>query len=196
MPDDTDADRKHSIRSIALARRQAQPDKDRLSDTIMQRVVALPEFHRSTAVLFYVDVRSEVRTKCCLANALGSSRRVVIPYCVGDELELFQLTSMDELDRGRFGILEPRSELRRRPGKQIATAAIELVLVPGVAFDRRGGRLGHGRGYYDRLLRQLRADAFKVGVAFDCQFVDSIPVEEHDIAMDCIVTETGIYRTK
>ena len=196
MPDDTDADQKHSLRSIALARRQAQPDKDRLSDAIMQRVMALPEFHRSTAVLFYVDVRSEVRTKRCLATALSSSRCIAIPYCVGEELELFQLASMDELDRGRFGIQEPRSELRQRPEKQIAAETIDFVVVPGVAFDRRGGRLGHGRGYYDRLLRRLRVDAFKVGVAFECQLVDSIPVEAHDITLNCTVTETGIHRTK
>ena len=96
----------------------------------------------------------------------SGDKRVVVPYCVGRRLELFRLTDMDELAEGTFTILEPRPELRERPERRVDVAEVDLVVVPGVAFDARGGRLGHGQGYYDRLLdaRAARDDAGGPGV--------------------------------
>src|SRR6185369_3921607 len=101
------------------AARNAQENKDELSAIICDRFMALPEFQKAKTVMFYVDVRSEVRTRQHFPAALASGKRIVIPYCVDGELELFHLESMDELSVGMYKILEPKAELRAIPAKNI-----------------------------------------------------------------------------
>ncbi len=105
----------------------------------------LPEYQRAKTVMFYVDVRTEVRTRQALPEALASGKRVVIPYCVDGELELFHLESMDELELGMYRILEPKAELRSVAAKRTPVEELELILVPGVAFDRRADGPGTAR---------------------------------------------------
>ena len=183
---------KQRFRQLAFANRQSQQDKDSLSHRILARLTALPEYQQAETAMFYVDVRSEVRTRSSLETALLGGKRIVVPYCAGDELGLFHLEAMDELEIRTFGILEPRDRLRALPEKQVNARELDVILVPGVAFDRRGGRLGHGRGYYDRLLRDARPDTPLVALAFDCQLFPEIPTEEHDVFMDKIITENEI----
>ncbi|MFM8250179.1 MAG: 5-formyltetrahydrofolate cyclo-ligase [Planctomycetota bacterium] len=185
--------RKQQIREQAHAARNAQPDKDSLSQVIVDRFMALPEYDRAQAVLFYVDVRSEVRTRQHFPAALASGKKIVIPYCVDGELELFHLESMDELSLGMYKILEPKEELRSVAAKKVAVEELDLIMVPGVAFDRRGGRSGHGKGYYDKLLEHARPDTPLVALAFECQLFEEVPTAEHDVFMDKVVTEAAVY---
>ena len=127
---------KKDIREKAHAARNAQENKDELSRQIVDRFVGLPEFAKATTVMFYVDVRSEVRTRQQLPEALASGKRIVIPYCVDGELELFHLESMDELSVGMYRILEPKPELRGVASKRVEIEELDLIMVPGVAFDR------------------------------------------------------------
>jgi 5-formyltetrahydrofolate cyclo-ligase len=186
-------ERKTRIREQAHANRNQQPAKDELSRHICEVFMDQPEFAASRTVLFYVDVRSEVRTRHALPDALRSGKRIVVPYCVNNELELFVLSSMEELAVGMYKILEPRAELRQRPEKKIGPADLDLVMVPGVAFDKTGARMGHGFGYYDKLLQHARPDAPLVALAFECQLFPEIPTQAHDIFMDKIITEKAIY---
>lgn len=185
--------RKQQIREQAHAARNAQPDKEALSGQIVDRFMALPEYARARTVLFYVDVRSEVRTRQHFPAALASGKRIVIPYCVDGELELFHLESMEELAIGMYKILEPKPELRTVPEKKVPVAELDLIMVPGVAFDRKGGRSGHGKGYYDKLLEHARPDAPLVALAFECQMFDEVPTAGHDVYMDKVVTEAAVY---
>jgi 5-formyltetrahydrofolate cyclo-ligase len=185
--------RKKQIREQAHANRNQQADKDELSRRICATFMALPEYSAARTVMFYVDVRSEVRTRHSLPEALQSGKRIVVPYCVENELELFHLTSMDELQIGMYRILEPKPELRALPEKKVEVAALDLIMVPGVAFDRRGARMGHGFGYYDRLLEHARPETPLVALAFECQLFDHIPTQAHDVFMDKIITEKTIY---
>ena len=185
---------KSQLRREAEANRQAQPDKDEVSQSICAKLAALAEYAAAETVMGYVDVRSEVRTRPFLAAALGASKRVVVPYCVGDHLGLFLLEKMEELAPGTFGILEPRQELRTLAHKRVEPNRLDLVIVPGVAFDRRGARLGHGRGYYDRLLADVRPDTPLVALAFECQIFPQIPTEPHDVCMDKVITEKAVYQ--
>jgi 5-formyltetrahydrofolate cyclo-ligase len=186
-------ERKQAIREAAHANRRGQGDKDNVSRQIMARVMQMPEYAAASTVMFYVDVRDEARTRNSLADALAGSQKIVVPYCVDGELELFHLEAMDELELGMYRILEPRGELRQLPSKKVDVKTLDLILVPGVAFDRHGGRTGHGKGYYDKLLEHARPDTLLVGIAFECQLFDEIPVQSHDIYMDRVVSEQAVY---
>ena len=187
---DVHAEEKQKIRQLAQARRRTQPDKDQFSRKIVETALSLAEVQAARTLLFYVDVRDEVRTRHALPDALSSDRRIIVPWC-GDagELKLFHLEDLSELEAGRYGILEPRPELCERPGKRLPPGELDAVLVPGVAFDKTGSRLGHGKGYYDRLLNRIRPDCSLIGLAFECQLFETIPMSEHDVRMDLVVTE-------
>ena len=191
-PDELAA-RKQALRERAFELRKSQADKDGLSRQILATFMALPEYTRAKTVLFYVDARSEVRTRADLPVALASGKRVVVPWCNdAGELELFHLCNMSELALGMYKILEPQPALRTLPEKQVPVAELDLVMVPGVGFDARGGRMGHGKGYYDKLLQNARPDCPLVALAFECQVFDEVPVGGHDIFMDKVVTERGV----
>ncbi len=186
-------ERKKSIREQAHANRRAQENKEELSRLICDRFVGLDEYAAARTLLFYIDVRTEVRTRQHLPVALAAGKRVLVPYCVERDLVLFDLRSMDELSVGMYKILEPREDLRRCRRRRVDVAEVDLIMVPGVAFDRRGARMGHGFGYYDKLLEHARRDTPLVALAFECQLFPEIPTQPHDIFMDKIITEQAIY---
>jgi 5-formyltetrahydrofolate cyclo-ligase len=187
-------ERKQRIREQAHANRNKQENKDELSRAIVDRFLALQEYAAARTVMFYIDVRAEVRTRHSLPEALRSGKKIVVPWCNDrGELELFHLTNMDELAVGMYKILEPKPELRQLPDKQVRAEDLDVVMVPGVAFDRRGARMGHGKGYYDKLLQHARPDAPLVALAFECQLFPEIHVAPHDIFMDKIITEVAVY---
>jgi len=171
-----------------------QENKDALSVTIVDTFMSLPGFERAQTVMFYVDVRAEVRTRHALSKALATGKRIIVPWCNDQgELELFHLENLEELAEGMYGILEPKEELRHLPEKNVRAEDLDLIMVPGVAFDTRGGRTGHGKGYYDKLLEHARPDCPLVALAFDCQMFPEIPMQEHDIFMDKVITESAIH---
>lgn len=184
--------RKAAIREQARKNRVAQKDKDAISRGICGKFMALPAYRAAKTVMWYVDAGSEVRTRHTLPEALTHGKRVVVPWCVVEtnQLELFWLEDMAELVEGAYKILEPKEELRQLPSKQVQPEELDLVMVPGTAFDPRGGRMGQGKGYYDRLLFRARPDAPLVALAFDCQIFDEIPVAPHDVFMDAVLTES------
>jgi 5-formyltetrahydrofolate cyclo-ligase len=180
------------IRELARKNRIDQKYKDELSRAICLKFTALPAYAAAKTVMWYVDAGSEVRTRHTLPEALAHGKRVVIPWCVVEtnQLELFHLEDMSEIVAGAYKILEPKPELRDLPHKRVRPEELDLVMVPGTAFDLRGGRMGQGKGYYDRLLASARGEAPLVALAFDCQIFDEIPVAPHDIFMDLVLTET------
>jgi len=188
------SDRKAAIRKIAFANRRDQENKDDLSRDIMRTFMGLPEYAEAQTVMFYVDVRAEVRTRFDLPVALQQGKKVVVPWCNDKgELELFHLESMDELEIGMYDILEPAVHLRDIAIKRTEVSELDLIMVPGVGFDSRGGRTGMGKGYYDKCLEHARSDAAIVAVCFECQIFEEIPVQSHDIYMDKVITEATTY---
>jgi 5-formyltetrahydrofolate cyclo-ligase len=184
---------KGQLRKRAQANRRRQKDKERLSREICHKLAALPEYAGAATVMFYVDFRNEVRTRWFLPTAWQQGKRLVVPYCAAARLELFRLESIDELAPGIFRILEPKVELRGLAERKVDVSTVDLIVVPGVAFDREGGRLGHGKGYYDRLLRLVRPDTTLVALAFECQLFPAVPTQRHDVRMDKVITEKAIY---
>jgi 5-formyltetrahydrofolate cyclo-ligase len=185
---------KDEIRKQAHQNRREQKNKETLSSHITDRFISLPEYEAAAVVMFYVDVRSEVRTRNKLAAALGGPQAIAVPYCLDGELQLFLLEDMSELETGMYKILEPKEPLRNLPEKRVLVENLDVIMVPGVAFDYEGGRTGHGKGYYDKLLQNARPDTPLIALAFECQMFPEIPMAEHDIFMDQVITEDRIYK--
>jgi len=186
------------MRRAAYDARNAQNDKDRVSQTAVDLLMRLPEYQSSQSPLWYLDCRSELRTRHALPAALASGKRIVVPYCTVDErgdnkLGLWRIESVDELVVGKWKILEPPRERWEEPGRKVLPAEVDFVVVPGVAFSRDGARMGNGQGYYDRLLQSVRPECPLVGLCYQCQLFDDLIVSAHDVFMDKVVTESGVY---
>lgn len=184
---------KKAIRAEALARRDRQADRPLLSRRICNTFVTLPEYDRAKTVMFYVDFRSEVQTQQTLPIALASGKEIVVPWCLAGELELFRLRDLRDLAPGMYDIPEPREDMRLIPERRASVEDLDLIMVPGVAFDRQGGRIGLGAGYYDKLLENALPETSLVGLAFECQIVPEVPMQPHDVSVDKVITENGIY---
>ncbi|MFA9462420.1 5-formyltetrahydrofolate cyclo-ligase [Thiohalorhabdus methylotrophus] len=192
---------KQDMRRRAYDARKAQENKDEVSQKAIEHLVALPEYQQAKTVMWYIDARTELRTRQYLPEALASDKTIVVPYCTSDEngenkLGLYVLEDMDELVVGKWQILEPPKERWGETGKEVAPEDLDFVIVPGVGFDRTGGRMGNGQGYYDRLLERVRPDAPLVAICYEAQIFDKIPVDDHDVYMDKIVTEEGVFNGK
>jgi len=184
---------KKRLRQQVRQRIVAMQNQQEASQQIIVNLQQLDVYRSAAAVHVYVNLPGEVQTQTLLTQLLASGRRVYVPYCVaGNRLQLFHLKNQSELTPGAYGILEPTAELQADAARRGDAAELDLIIVPGVAFDRSGGRLGRGKGYYDRLLATRRSDATVAALAFDCQLVPQVPVSTHDQPMSLIVTETTV----
>lgn len=193
--------RKDAQRRRAYDARNAQEDKDAVSRIAIERCLGLPEYQGARTVMWYIDCRSELRTKWALPAAISSGKRIVVPYCTEDEqgqnkLGLWWLQSMDELVVGKWKILEPPRNRWGEPGKEVAAEELDFVMVPGVGFSRDGGRMGNGQGYYDRLLERVRPDCPLVAPCYESQLLEDLIVGPHDVFMDRVVTQRQVYDGK
>jgi len=174
-----------------LKRAVSAEEKLRRSETVMRSVEQLPEFRQAHVVLLYWSMADEVQTHA-FVERWYREKTILLPCVVGDDLVLRQYTGPECMVAGeQFGIGEPAG--RDRMGAAGSEEwkeldKVELIVVPGVAFDKQGNRMGRGRGFYDRLLKST-PNAVKVGVAYDFQMLDTIPVEPHDVKMDRVMSE-------
>ena len=164
------------------------PEERRLkSKNIQADLLELGHFKRSRCVLIYMALPREVDTHAIIEHCLRTGKRVVVPRVdpARGALEIREITSWDgQLEKGAFGIMEPRTD---------NTAGVDLndidcVVVPGVAFDQDGYRLGHGQGYYDRLLSRLKPEIPRIALAFDVQMVDHLPRDSHDQSVHTVLS--------
>lgn len=184
---------KDKFRNEARLALASEVSRGEQSAIVIDRLMQLPRYQAAKCVLWYVDFRDEVQTQSAIKRELGGDREVIVPYCQGAELELFRLHDFDHLATGTYGILEPSLHLRGLSEHIVDPGTVDFVVVPGVAFDRSGGRIGYGKGYYDRLLSRLPSSTFKAAIALDCQVFESVPTSSHDIAMDIVVTPSRSY---
>lgn len=154
--------------------------KTALSHTVINLLQALPQWQRAKTVLLYHSLPDEVCTHDLVIHAHQAGKQVLLPVVVGDNLELREYQNEGRLSEGSFHIMEPKGEAFTD------FEAITLAVIPGVAFTKKGQRLGRGKGYYDRLLPLLKK-AYKVGICWPFQLVEDIPCEPHDIPMDAII---------
>jgi len=179
--------RKADLRGRLLATRRGlgTGERERSSRAIRGHLAALPAVRQATTVLGYAATDAEVDLDPLLAALLDEGRTVALPVVDGARLRLAAVTDLDsDLVLGHLGVREPR-----RGCAAVPESTIGVALVPGVAFDRDGGRLGYGGGHFDRLLAELDAPA--IGVAFHAQLIQRVPLRPHDVRMDLVVTEDG-----
>ena len=156
----------------------------RLSQQAQRRLIGSEYFIRAETLALYSPINNEVATEQIFAAARELNKRICYPRVAGDELEFIEVCAVNELVPGAFGVAEPVA------GKKFSIAELDLIVVPGVAFDLRGHRLGYGRGFYDRQLAGKSAATVAIGLCFEMQLCDLLPTEAHDQVLDYIATET------
>lgn len=182
---------KELLRKGALEKRRRLSEKEifEKSRAISEKVLSLQEVKRAKTISCYINIGSEVKTRPLISKLLGLGKIIVVP-AVSEErkkMQMCRILSLNETEK-KNAFFEPSEECKRVfPSKKI-----DLVLVPGTAFDPMGYRLGYGKGYYDKFLRTLAKQVPFIGLAFECQLVQAIPAEEHDVRLDKIVTEKRI----
>lgn len=186
---------KRTLRSEILNKRKSlsKDDVNGKSSAISKLLFSTDEYRSSKYIMCYIDFRNEVRTEEIIRTALKEGKNIIIPISVVEtrQLILSQLLDYDkELEAGTYGILEPKKEFIREVNPEL----IDLVLMPGVAFDRRGYRIGYGGGYYDRFLTKIDKSVPKIALAFDLQMVPHVVEGRYDIAVDYIITEKEIVK--
>lgn len=186
---------KRSVRKEKLRwRASLGPEEARIkSEQIAATLIKLPEYANAKTILFYVSAKpNEVDTHSLIRQALSKGVRVLVPVTDFDrnQLAVSEIKGMEELVRVRFGLLEPRADSLRPADADEA----DVIIVPGVAFDRECRRVGFGGGYYDRLLAGAHAHAIALG--YEGQLVERVPAGSKDMPVDVVVTERRVYRVR
>jgi 5-formyltetrahydrofolate cyclo-ligase len=175
---------KAELRAIALERRNALGQSGRV---MIDHILATEQFRRARIVMAYWSIGSEIDTTPFLNAVLESGKTLVLPKInrSAGVLDLYQVANLGtDLQTGIWNIREPNPTICAPADP----SDLDLILVPGVAFDRHGGRVGHGKGYYDKLLAQCPR-AYKIAAAFEAQVFDKVPMNPHDIPIDALITE-------
>ena len=183
---------KKTIRHEILLKRDSIPENIRKEKdaAIRQQIIRLPEFTDAKTILFYASFRSEVDTKEMIKISLSQGKQAVLPKVDKEnkKLKLYEIKAMSELMQGYMGILEPSVSEERLTGLD----DIDLVIIPGAAFDASGNRLGYGAGFYDRLLAGMKNKIPVIAPAYEEQIMEKIPSEPHDVRVDKIVTDRRV----
>ena len=185
------ADRKSIMRREMRRIRAALTPAERASNErkMAARLHLWCRYLLAKKIVFYASFGTEVSTRSLVTEARRHGKTVCLPRVEGQRLDIVPITwsgiTPTNLRPGYRNISEPC-------GGAISPGSLDIVVVPGLAFDRRGYRMGYGGGYYDRLLARLPSSVASLGLAYGAQLVDAIPIEPHDLAVDWILTETGL----
>ncbi|MDP2644642.1 MAG: 5-formyltetrahydrofolate cyclo-ligase [Desulfobacterales bacterium] len=184
---------KSEIRSTIANRLAGLSDKE-LSERTLQierRFFEFANFLEANIALLFISRLHEVPSENIVRNCLGSKKIIILPKFKADkfEVKLFKVDNFDsDLKSGPNGVLEPDPHRC----KTASLDFIDIAIIPGIAFDEKGGRIGSGQGYYDRLIPKLPSTARKVALAFECQIINHVPMESHDRHVDIIISERRV----
>ncbi|MDP3048617.1 MAG: 5-formyltetrahydrofolate cyclo-ligase [Thermodesulfovibrionales bacterium] len=183
---------KKTLRQETLLKRDAIPEniKEEKDAAIRQRIIRLPEFTDAKTIFFYASFKSEADTIEMIKISLSHGKQVILPKVDKEnkKIKLYEIKDITELTKGYMGILEPSVS----EGKLTGLDNIDIIIIPGAAFDVSGSRLGYGAGFYDRLLAGIKKKIPIIAPAYEEQIVDDIPSEPHDVKVDKIVTDKRV----
>lgn len=183
---------------MLLAARNSLPaqEKSIYDRKLQEKLFATPEYQKCSNLLCYVSFKSEIDTHEIIKKSLADGKRVFVPRVEGREMEFYQIEGLDGLVAGKFGVAEPGADINNKffaddkDGYDEQLKA-NLMILPGLAFDPAGNRIGYGAGYYDRYLISRRHIGFyRLALAYDFQLIDRIETDEHDVAVNMIITPT------
>lgn len=180
---------KQVLRETLLAKRlQLSAEQGRrLSQVAQAHLASSALFRNAASVALYSPTRGEVETQLLFSLARQAKKTVCYPRVEGEGMVFAEVDDLSCLASGAFGLLEPQG------GSGVPIAELDLMVVPGVAFDRTGHRLGYGKGFYDRELHSSGFSGVLIGLCFDFQLVDRLPSEMHDVPVDYLVTEQCLF---
>lgn len=186
---------KKSLRKAMILKRKEMSDAERMekSRKIQHNLFSLEDYKKSNFIFTFISTQEEVDTHNIIKDSISNGKRVGVPITVpeGRKLLVSEIYDFDkELEMGFYDILAPKKEFIR----EVPPSIVDLVIVPGLIFSRKGYRVGYGGGYYDRFLSNL--DVLKVGVCFHMQLQDEVPIDRYDIPVDIIVTDEEIVYCK
>jgi len=184
---------KASLRKEILAKRSSIPPEVRKTKDgkIQKRLFGVEEFKAAKTIFFFASFRSEVDTFGMIRKTLAGGRRVVLPRVEGQNLGLYEIKSLDELISGCMNIPEPSVLTDDR---KVTINDVDVVVIPGAAFDERGNRIGYGGGFYDRLLEELQKTIPIIAPTYDEQVINSVPAFAYDKKVGIIVTDRRVIR--
>lgn len=166
------------IRALSLMRRK------RKNLQIFQSIIQSDFYQQASSVLIYVSFKDEVETHGLIRRSLKDGKIVFVPHVEGGQMRICRVRDFKkDLKKGTYGILQPQMQGRKKNG----SATADIVFVPGLAFDKTGGRLGRGAGYFDRYLAKTKKSV-TIGLAYKEQLVPRVPVEKHDVRLNFIIT--------
>lgn len=163
---------------------------DANSAEILDKLFRLREFCRAKKVMFYSSFANEVSTTKMIEKSLELKKQIFLPKILKDKIVPVQIYNLKELVLGKFGILEPSAAMNRR----FAPADLDVIIVPGVAFDKNCNRIGFGKGYFDRFLKTQKATT--IGLAHNFQIVKKIQAKKFDVPTDFVITERGTHNRR
>ena len=180
---------KEELRKKYLEVRKDLPHKEEKSKTIITKIIKTKEYQEARVIALYKSLSSEVNLDDLINYAIEHNKKIVLPKVEGSDLFFYVIGIDEELVKSNFGILEPISNQEKLVDKK----QIDLVIVPGICFDKERNRLGFGKGFHDRYL--AKSNVYKIGVGFNCQLLtdDILPVNQFDIKMDKVITEEKEY---
>ncbi|MEI7998192.1 MAG: 5-formyltetrahydrofolate cyclo-ligase [Candidatus Omnitrophota bacterium] len=170
---------------LELLKTQASEDRQAKSRIIAAKLFGLAAFYKAKTILFYPSLPGEVDTFAMINKAFELKKRICLPVVVRNQREMIPTLTkkLTDLENGVYGIAQPRFD----SSLAIDPKDIDMAIIPGLGFDKSNNRLGRGAGYYDRFLLKLTSQTATIGLAFDFQITDSLPVEEHDVPLSLII---------
>lgn len=185
------SERKESLRRDMLYKRLRLPFEEvlTLSSLVQKRFLAHPQVHAAHRLALYASFQNEVLTDLILEYAISHKKEVFFPRVIKGMkgLNFIKVKGKEDLSPGSYDIREP---LHGSEANIAAPSSFDIVVVPGIAFDVQGNRLGYGKGYYDKVLAEIKGRSFLAAIAYNMQIVKTLPEEGHDVKMDMIFTES------
>ena len=181
---------KSELRKSAKEKRKGLLNKKEADSIIADKLLSCDEYIKADSVLIYASLDGEISTDCIIERALKDNKKTAMPRCTDSEgnMDFYIINSVSQLVSGSFNVREPDINLCER----LDNFDNSVIIVPGLLFDKKGYRLGYGKGYYDRFLSRQRI--FSVGLCYDELLVDSVPADSFDRKVDMIITQSGIIR--
>lgn len=174
----------------AARRALSDGQQQEAAQAVLAHLRAHERYRRAKCVMAYMACRGELSLEPVIADVLAAGKTLLLPRCEAEGvMTARRIAHMGQLETGAYGLMEPSRDCCVTPPEEI-----DLILVPGTAFDRMGGRVGQGRGYYDRFLAQ--SCAWRIGVCHAFALLENVPSQAHDARMDELMTPGGIIRAK